>query len=397
MVIETDKGSRSSYKDERLDDIPDKRLLYIDNLRVLLIILVIIVHAAAIYGPIGFWYYFERTNLPSTYILAFFNSFNQSFVLGLFFMISAYFIPLSYYQKGPTMFIRDRLKRLGIPLLFYVIFIGPTLIYINRLITIGENISFYRFYLEHIIKNGHIDMGPLWFIQALLIFIFSYLVIIEIFDRLNIKYIKKLKIKFPPNYIIFVFTIFLAAFSFLIRKWFPIGTVIGTLQLSFFPQYILFFTIGIIAYHQNWFAAINRKRAVFWFWISSVTTTIWPLIVYLSGAFKGDLTSIAGGWHWQSSIYALWEAIVGVGIIICLLYLFKTVSAGQNRFQQKLSGAAYTVFIIHPIIITALSYAIRDFDLHPLLKFIIVAAAGVTLCFLIGNYIRKIPLLRAIL
>ncbi len=147
-------------------------MLYIDNLRVLLIILVVMVHAAVIYGPIGFWYYFERTGLPSTYILAFFNSFNQSFVLGLFFMISAYFTPLSYYRKGPALFIRNRLKRLGIPLLFYIVFIGPVLIYTNHLITPGENISFYRFYWEYIIKNGHIDMGPLWFIQALLIFVF---------------------------------------------------------------------------------------------------------------------------------------------------------------------------------------------------------------------------------
>jgi len=355
------------------------------------------VHAAAIYGPIGFWYYFERTNLPSTYILAFFNSFNQSFVLGLFFMISAYFTPLSYFRKGPSLFIKDRLKRLSIPLLFYVVFIGPALIYSNLLIITRQNVSFYRFYWEEIIKNGHIDMGPLWFIQALLIFIFSYLIIIEISSRLNIKYIKKSKIKFPSNHLIFIFTIFLAAFSFLIRKWFPIGTVIGTLQLSFFPQYIIFFAIGIIAYHQNWFAAVNRKRAIFWFWISLFTTSTWPLIVYISGAFEGDLTSIAGSWHWQSFVYALWEAVVGVGIIICLLYLFKMLSAGRNRFQQNLSGAAYTVFIIHPVIITALSYAIRSFDLHPLLKFIIVAAAGVPLCFLVGNYIRKIPFLRTIL
>jgi len=312
-------------------------------------------------------------------------------------MISAYFTPISYSRKGPALFIRERLKRLGIPLLFYVIFIGPFLIYSNRLITPEQNISFYRFYWEEIIKNGHIDMGPLWFIQALLIFVFSYLIIIKIFSGLTNRYIKKIKIKFPPNYIIFIFTAFLAVFSFLIRKWFPIGTVIGTLQLSFFPQYILFFTIGIIAYHQNWFTAINRKKAIFWFWISLVTTTVWPLIVYISSAFKGDLTNIAGGWHWQSFIYALWESIIGVGIIICLLYIFKTVSAGQNSFQRSLSVAAYTVFIIHPVIITALSYAIRDFNLHPLWKFIIVAATGVPLCFLIGNYIRKIPFLRTIL
>ena len=310
-------------------------------------------------------------------------------------MISAYFTPLSYSRKGPASFTVDRLKRLGIPLLFYIVFIGPALIYSNRLISPGQNTSFLRFYWEEIIKNGHVDMGPLWFIQALLIFIFSYLVIIEISNRLHIKY--NIKIKFPSNHIIFIFIVFLSILSFLIRKWFPIGTVIGTLQLSFFPQYILFFIIGIIAYHQNWFAAINRKKAIFWLIITSWITILWPIIVYLSGAFEGDITKIAGGWHWQSFTYALWEAIIGIGIIICLLYLFKTASAGGNKFKQKLSDAAYAVFIIHPIIITGLSYAFRSLDLHPLWKFLIVAIIGVPLCFLIANYIKKIPFLRTIL
>ena len=282
-------------------------------------------------------------------------------------MVSAYFTPLSYYQKGPLLFIKDRLKRLGIPLIFYVAAIGPTLIYLNRLIIIGQNTSFFKFYWENIIKNIIIDTGPLWFVQALLIFIFSYLILAEIFKKIVSRNIRELKLKFPARYIIFIFILFLAALSFLIRKWFPIGTAIGSLQLSFLPQYILFFTIGIMAYHHEWFAAVNRKKAFYWFWISLGITILWPLIVYISGAFEGDITNIAGGWHWYSFVYALWEAIIGVGVIICLLYLFKTGLSGQNRFLQNLSKSAYTVFIIHPVFIVFLSYAVRGFDLHPLL------------------------------
>ena len=40
------------------------RKLYIDNLRTFLVTLVVLLHIAVTYGPIGFWYYYERTNLP---------------------------------------------------------------------------------------------------------------------------------------------------------------------------------------------------------------------------------------------------------------------------------------------------------------------------------------------
>ena len=112
-------------------EISDKRLLYIDNLRIFLIALVILIHIASTYGPIGFWYYFERTGLASTYILAFWVSFNQAFLIGLFLMISAFLTPASYNRNGADAFIRGRLKRLGIPLLFYIIVISPLLLYLN--------------------------------------------------------------------------------------------------------------------------------------------------------------------------------------------------------------------------------------------------------------------------
>ncbi len=82
-------------------------------------------HAAITYGPVGFWYYYERTGLNSTYVLAFFVSLMQAFLIGLFFMISAFFTPSALNKKGPKKFFIDRIKRLGIPLIFYIFIVSP--------------------------------------------------------------------------------------------------------------------------------------------------------------------------------------------------------------------------------------------------------------------------------
>ena len=100
------------------------RLSFIDNLRILLIVLVIMVHLAITYGaPVGDWYYQEvRARMIESIIYVFFIAVSQSFFMGFFFLISGYFTPGSYDRKGARHFFKDRLLRLGIPLLFYIIF-----------------------------------------------------------------------------------------------------------------------------------------------------------------------------------------------------------------------------------------------------------------------------------
>ena len=69
------------------------------------------------------------TDAISPIILTLFNAINQSFFLSFFYMLSGYFVPRSYDKKGPVKFIKDRLIRLGIPLLVYTTLIAPFIDY----------------------------------------------------------------------------------------------------------------------------------------------------------------------------------------------------------------------------------------------------------------------------
>jgi fucose 4-O-acetylase-like acetyltransferase len=107
------------------------RLFYIDNLRILLTILVIMHHLAIGYGAPGDWIYNERGPMSdvSTILMTLFLALNQSFFMGVFFMVSSYFSPGSIDRRGSKAFLLDRLKRLGIPLIFYVFVINPLTLY----------------------------------------------------------------------------------------------------------------------------------------------------------------------------------------------------------------------------------------------------------------------------
>ena len=91
-----------------------KRLLFVDNLRILLMCGVLVVHLNATYGAVGSWYYHDPAyDLLTGIFLTILNGIGMACGMGAFFLIAGYFTPGSYDRKGPRSFLRDRLVRLG--------------------------------------------------------------------------------------------------------------------------------------------------------------------------------------------------------------------------------------------------------------------------------------------
>ena len=107
------------------------RLYFLDNIRWLMIALVVMVHAAVTYSNLGDWYYREPVELdPLTFLFfGIFLSFTQAYFMGRLFLIAGYFVPDSFDRKGPAKFLRDRAICLGIPTLIYMLFINPAIKY----------------------------------------------------------------------------------------------------------------------------------------------------------------------------------------------------------------------------------------------------------------------------
>ena len=73
-------------------------LYYIDYLRVVLTVLVILHHSSITYGGQGSWYYIQSSGnkfTPTVGLLSLFTGVNQAYFMGFFFLISGYFTPES--------------------------------------------------------------------------------------------------------------------------------------------------------------------------------------------------------------------------------------------------------------------------------------------------------------
>ena len=121
-----------------------KRLLFVDNLRILLICGVLVQHLNDTYGSAGSWMYHDpaATDMFTSTFLTTLNSIGMAAGMGFFFLLAGYFTPGSYDRKGGVSFLRDRIIRLGLPWLVYSLLLEPLVVYIAH----GLPGSFWSFY-----------------------------------------------------------------------------------------------------------------------------------------------------------------------------------------------------------------------------------------------------------
>jgi hypothetical protein len=363
------------------------RLWYIDNLRIFLISLVVLHHLSITYGAPGDWYYNETVaGFPEIIPMLLFVVTNQSFFMGMFFFVSAFFILPSLRRKGTWNFLKDRLIRLGIPLLFFYFILSPLTVFLNHRFIRGEKVSLIDFWINH---RGT-GFGPLWFVEALLLFTLVFLLVKPV--KLN------RNIPFPGTIYILLAAIATGFFQYVIRIWLPVGWSMPftNFQFPFFVQYVFLFVLGIVAYKNNWLDSITFKTGKKWFLFAQLIIFIaFPAVFILGGSFD-EAELFMGGATWQSAGYAILEQLLGFSLIIGLLGIAKKLANRQGDFARQLSDSAYGVFVFHAPVIVAIGLIFKSWQTTPLLKFITLAPVALTACFFLAWLVRKIPGVRKI-
>jgi glucan biosynthesis protein C len=368
------------------------RLLYIDNIRILLICLVITTHTAITYGGSGSWYYtYPYTTLLATVVLTLVTALNQTFFMGFFFLISAYFVPASLSRKGNRHYLHDRFIRLGIPLVVWVVLINPLLEYYVATEVHGYSGSLAEFYYGLFVPFTGFGLGLMWFVFLLLLFTLGYIAwrsIRKVPDRSPGE-----PRPFPPLTSILLLGIVVGLISFLVRIFFPIGTTweLFNIQFPFFPQYIIYFAIGLYAAQNSWLSNVPGDTGKRCSRLALVLIVLEPVLLLLAVGTGGSLDPVLGGLHVQALLYALWEQVTGIVIVVALLWLFSRRFDHQGPVERAASADTYGVYILHPPVLVVLSITLSFIILPPLLFFVIMLAMVIVLTFLFAHAIRLIP------
>jgi len=294
--------------------------------------------------------------------------------------------------KGLSCSLKDRLIRLGIPLLAYFFLLNPSVVYLVLRIEGKTQEGYLDFMTHNIIKAS--GVGPLWFILTLLIFAAVYAAL-RVVARGSRK--KERAIPLPANRQILAFVIGIGLITFLVRLWFPVGWAILNLQIPYFPLYICMYVFGVWACRYSWLDSLSAKQTNLWFGVSVGVIALMPVIMALGGALEGNTEAFEGGPSWQALIYAVMEPVLCVGISMKLLLVFRNRYNRENGLTRRMARSAYTAYIIHPYFVVCGTFLFVGLPLVPLIKFAALCPLAVAACFAVSNVIRQAPLLRRVL
>ncbi len=377
---------------------PRPRLLYIDNLRILLTGLVVIHHAAVTYSDIPMWYYTEPAKDRSSVALDALLILDQTFFMGFFFLISGYFVPTSYDHKGGRAFLQDRLVRLGIPLAVFAVLLGPILVagfYAlarAEAAAKGADLSYWSFYLSSM------SPGPLWFVEVLLLFCALYVLARRFWTGpVPAPPIEVARVRPPVEFMVAIlgYSLTLAVLTSLWRMVVPVGQfwpIVGLPTPAYLPQYASLFVVGLVACRRGWVQALPVSAG--WFGLTQAlfaTVAVVPIAFWARSAFAASIRT------WGSILYATWDSLFAVGVIVALLVLFRQKLNRQGTLASVMSQLAYTVYIIHPLVLVALGYAFRWLHAIAVVKFALIAVLGIPLCWASAYLVRALPYAKRVL
>ncbi|HTD39580.1 MAG TPA: hypothetical protein VK671_03100, partial [Mucilaginibacter sp.] len=136
------------------------------------------------------------------------------------------------------------------------------------------------------------------------------------------------------------------------------------------------------------------KRAVL---IASLLVTIvFPLFYVLLTTLKFPSNWFSGGFHWPALLYAMWEQLTGVAIIMALIGIGKQSLNRESVLWSKLSRYTFAAYIFHPLVVISVSLIISNWSIEPAIKLLIAAPLAVTGSFLLASVIVSIPGVRKI-
>jgi peptidoglycan/LPS O-acetylase OafA/YrhL len=361
-----------------------KRIHWMDNLRTIAILLVVLYHVGGVYESAGLWGWFWIVDDPDTITwVGIVGIMFDIIVMPTMFFISGYLVPASLENRTGWEFIKRKFKRLMIPWLIAVF----TLIPLYKVIFLYSRDLPQEYWSTYFHITNPNSQNWLWFLPVLFTFTIVYL----LFSKANIKI---------PNIsllgaVIGTFTIgFIYSFSigglFGFRSW--TLTPVIDFENERLLLYFMTFLLGALCFKQDVFAIKPQNKTLYtvansiaWLPITGhIFARLWPFF-YPEGFAITPLYRLI---YWLSFYLSL----------LCLMYVmiesFWLYFDRTGRIWEELNRNSYGVYIIHVIMIGIFGTLLLNLDLPALVKYPLL----IILTYFFSNLVVSIyrSLIRAI-
>ncbi len=363
------------------------RLYFLDNLRAVVIVLVVVLHGSMTYMAYApaWWYVVDPNNSEVFTQLVLLIDVP---IMPILFFLAGYFALPSLQKHGTRSFLKDKFIHIGLPWIFGALFLAPLITYMIDF-SRGVPISFLDFWRTDFWGPMY-QQSVYWFLGVLLLMFVVLAWVYEMSDRLR----GPRRIVLPTGrvfgaFLALVFAGFLViSLSFGPDDWWHNYFLVY--QPVRVPLYIGYFALGIYADRRGWFAADGYKPELGpWGWACVLSGLAY--LAYRWGVANTPDTTlpVKVGTAWLFNIFCFTALIAGVA-----LFQRKVDSAGT--VWSSLAANSYGIYYIHPLILYPLAYVFVGLSLPLIIKAPLLIGLAVLLSWGVSALLlKRLPVLRA--
>jgi len=383
-----------------------KSSMALTNLRAFVILLVIAFHSVLAYlgsqptsppqfdSPPYWWRAIPIIDPARWFGFDLFSALTYLYLMQLMFFLSGLFVWSSLLRKGPRIFLRDRLLRLGVPFLLGVLLLMPVAIYpVYRFTAADPSLSAFW---AHWTALPFWPCGPLWFLWCLLALDGAAAVLCWLAPGLS-KSLKSISAgagEYPGRYFVALASVSAVVYipsaaAFEPWEWVQFGPF--AFQPSFALLYAVYFFAGVGVGASGLEQGLLRSEGILprrWpLWAGGTLAAFLLWIIPTALSVQGQGTSLPG-----------LPIVAGLGLALCsasacLGWMAVTLRFAARRWPliDSLSENAYGIYLVHYLFITWLQYLLLRVASFAFAKAMIVFTGTLMLSWATAMAIRRVP------
>jgi glucans biosynthesis protein C len=362
----------------------EKRLtrhIDLDWIKVLATLVVFLYHCSMFFN--SFDWHIKNNSIDHTYI-EFFSLLVGNWIMPVFFVLSGMATYYALKRRDLKSFIKERLLRLGLPLLLGIFLLSPPQVYIERITNHQFEGSFLEFF-PHYFDGLYLEIGGtgnfaffghhLWYLLMLLVF---SVITLPIF--LKTKRITATKQFSILHYLFIPIPLAIAAL-----------TVNNVVNLASWGMifYLLLYIIGFYFFVRESLGEFVRRIGVLAGALSFMSTASYISWVY----FFGFPMEISLGW----AVFMMIRVLLVWNMIFFILYLGDKYLNVSNRALKYSSEASMPFYVLHQPVIILLGFFIYNLEWTVPVKLILLISAAFLLIMCLHELIiRRVNILRVL-
>jgi hypothetical protein len=360
-----------------------ERIHSLDSLRAIMMLLGLVIHSALTYGVVDYgsgWSLKDTgaTHLSNDYIASFVHAFRMQ----IFFVVAGFFGALLFYERLPLKMVKNRISRIVLPFLVFVLLLWPTIVFAfgyTKFVFAGSTDALAetlgRFSSWEILIPG--STFHLWFLYYLALITFFSVGVALVFKKLPGV---TSQISSGFNWIIQKPVVRILVFAALTAVIYMImGSYSVATSNSFIPDFNTF--IYYTSFYFVGWILFKSKHLLETFMKFDWLTTVLGILLFSVYFFMNDSLSFEAKLIMKSVL--VWLLIFGV------TGLFIRYGSNHSARMRYVSDASYWVYLLHLSFTAIIPGLIADWPLPPTLKFLFVLITTGVICFVSYHYLVR--------